>query len=390
MYVTRGGESERGARARRLPAAAAARLAGGVAPARGPRERRRRSARGAHTPTWTVPPGPGGTWRDRRDLDFWRDRRDPEIKGCLFRAEEGPELLGWGRAREREKRARWRRWQFARSPLAERGHWQCISAPASRGATITTSSARRIARRSSVGRWRRGGQRCQSSPCQRRASSWRGRRVELPAGLQERREAGEAGAQEGEGGGGGAARCSATEMCGRRCAAVVGGSAAGGDGLGLRGFGFGRAVGRRAPRAAGAQEAHAPDALLGFRTAGVGRGRGSGGRHAARAAAESARAQPERAAALPTPAVARVRGRADSCRRRCHDVRRGWRHAVPDGAVDRALLQVAARAARERWPVQAVRGRSHCAWAGWHAARSGRVRVSERERGTGRDRGERE
>eukprot|EP00964_Phaeocystis_antarctica_P093565 scaffold60411_cov36-Phaeocystis_antarctica.AAC.1 len=32
--------------------------------------------------------------------------------------------------------------------------------------------------------------------------------------------------------------------------------------------------------------------------------RGSGGRHAARAAAESARAQPEQAAALPTPAAA--------------------------------------------------------------------------------------
>eukprot|EP00964_Phaeocystis_antarctica_P074532 scaffold45840_cov36-Phaeocystis_antarctica.AAC.1 len=125
------------------------------------------------------------------------------------------------------------------------------------------------------------------------------------------------------------------------CAAVVGGSAAGGDGLGLGGFGVGRAavVGRRAPRAAGAQGAHAPDALLGSRTAGVGRGRGSGGRHAARAAAESARVQPEQAAALPTPAAVRVRGRADSCRRRCHEYDAGWRHAVPDGAVDRALLQ---------------------------------------------------
>ena len=75
MYVRPGGGSERGARARRLPAAAAAHLAGGVAPARGPRERRRRSARGAHAPTWAVPPGPGGTWRDRRDLDFWRDQK---------------------------------------------------------------------------------------------------------------------------------------------------------------------------------------------------------------------------------------------------------------------------------------------------------------------------
>ena len=33
----------------------------------------------------------------------------------------------------------------------------------------------------------------------------------------------------------------------------------------------------------------------------------------------------EQAAALPTPVAVRVRGRADNCRRRCHDVRRGWR-----------------------------------------------------------------
>ena len=112
MCVSRGGETERGARARRLPAAAAAHLAGGVAPARGPRERRRRSARGAHAPTWAVPPGPGGTWRDRRDLDFWRDQKfkDAFLGGggttkVGFEAEQKRETRRHGNPRARRRRS---------------------------------------------------------------------------------------------------------------------------------------------------------------------------------------------------------------------------------------------------------------------------------------------
>ena len=184
MYATRGGESERGARAPRLPAAAAARLAGGVAPARGPRERRRRSARGAHAPTWTVPPGPGGTWRDRRDLDFWRDRRDPKLKDAFLGRRRDPRKLGLesesetcerhgagGNARARRRRsaatgsARRRRHREARRlQRAVRG--------ASRGARAWdggAGAASAASRRRASGEHRRGG-----------------RRVELPAGLQER------------------------------------------------------------------------------------------------------------------------------------------------------------------------------------------------------------
>ena len=324
MYVGCGTGSVRGPRARRLPAAAAARLAGGVAPARGPRERRRRSARGAHAPTWTVPPGPGGTWRDRRDLGFWRDLEGPQSGGCLFRAEEGPTKVGVRRAKARETSER----HGAGGNSRARRRRSAATGSAFRRRHREARRLQRAARGASRGaRAWDGGAGAASAASRRRASVEHrrgGRRFELPAGPQERREAGEAGAQEGEGGGGGAARCSATGI-GRRCVQpslegqplVVTAS----DSEDSESDEPPSSDDER-PAPLGRRERTRPTLCLAF------------GQQALAEGAAAAAGTP------PAPLLSphghslskqlrflrrrlRVRGRADSCRRRCHDVRRG-------------------------------------------------------------------